>query len=162
MMSDIDPVRWRELSAFIDEALELTGTERLAWLEALRTREPKIAEELQTLLGKMDSLESSDFLKDDPSELFKEESLAGQTLGAYTIETSIGRGGMGSVWLARRSDGRFEGKVAVKLLNIALMGRGGEERFRREGRVLARLTHANIARILDAGVTQSSQPYIVL
>src|SRR5262249_4561872 len=45
---------------------------------------------------------------------------------------------------------------------IALMGRGGEERFRREGKVLAKLTHANIARILDAGVTPSAQPYLVL
>jgi eukaryotic-like serine/threonine-protein kinase len=69
---------------------------------------------------------------------------------------------MGSVWLARRSDGRFDGKAAVKLLNIALLGHGGEERFRREGRVLARLTHSNIARILDAGVTEAAQPYLVL
>jgi serine/threonine-protein kinase len=90
------------------------------------------------------------------------ESLVGQTLGAYTLGAIIGRGGMGSVWLAHRSDGRFEGKVAVKLLNIALLGHGGEERFRREGRVLAKLAHANIARILDAGVTESSQPYLVL
>ncbi len=46
---------------------------------------------------------------------------------------------MGSVWLASRSDGRYEGQVAVKLLNAALVGRGGEERFRREGTILARL-----------------------
>ncbi len=164
----MDAVRWRELSAFLDEVLELPSTERLVWLEALQAKEPKIAEELQVLLGRLESLQNSRFLEDDPyqlvdaSELFKEDSLVGQTLGAYTIESNIGRGGMGSVWLARRSDGRFEGKVAVKLLNIALMGRGGEERFRREGRVLAKLTHANVARILDAGVTQSSQPYLVL
>jgi len=164
----MDAVRWRELSAFLDEVLELPSTERLVWLEALQAKEPKIAEELQVLLGRLESLQNSRFLEDDPyqlvdaSELFKEDSLVGQTLGAYTIEANIGRGGMGSVWLARRSDGRFEGKVAVKLLNIALMGRGGEERFRREGRVLAKLTHANVARILDAGVTQSSQPYLVL
>jgi serine/threonine protein kinase len=161
-MSGIDAVRWRELSSYLDQALELSGTDRLAWLETLRTTEPNVAAELQVLLGRLESLESSHFLEDDLSQFLKPESLVGQTLGAYTLEASVGRGGMGSVWLARRSDGHFEGKVAVKLLNIALMGRGGEERFRREGRVLAKLTHANIARILDAGVTQSSQPYLVL
>ena len=57
---------------------------------------------------------------------------------------------MGSVWLARRNDGRFEGIVAVKLLNAALVGRSAEERFRREGSVLARLQHPHIAHLLDA------------
>ena len=69
---------------------------------------------------------------------------------------------MGSVWLAARSDGRFEGKAAVKLLNAALVGRAGEERFRREGTILARLTHPHIARLIDAGVSPTGQPYLVL
>jgi tetratricopeptide (TPR) repeat protein len=71
-------------------------------------------------------------------------------------------GGMSTVWRARRSDGRFEGAVAVKLLNLALLGEGGDERFRREGTLLARLTHPHIARLLDAGVTSTGQPYLVL
>ena len=50
-------------------------------------------------------------------------------------------GYMGTVWLAQRNDGRFERRVAVKVLNVALMGKGGEERFRSEGRILGRLTH---------------------
>ena len=69
---------------------------------------------------------------------------------------------MGSVWLAQRSDGRYEGHVAVKLLNAALVGRGGEERFRREGTILARLAHPHIARLIDAGVSNTGQPYLVL
>ena len=69
---------------------------------------------------------------------------------------------MGNVWLARRSDGRFEGLAAVKLLNASLVGRAGEERFQREGSILARLAHPHIARILDAGVSPTGQPYIVL
>ncbi len=91
-----------------------------------------------------------------------EASLAGVTIGAYTLKSSIGHGGMGSVWLASRSDGRFEGQVAVKLLNAALVGRGGEERFRREGTILARLAHPHIARLIDAGVSNTGQPYLVL
>ena len=66
------------------------------------------------------------------------------------------------MWLAHRHDGRFEGRVAIKLLNMALVGRAGEERFRQEGHLLARLTHPNIARLLDAGVTDHGQPYLAL
>lgn len=69
---------------------------------------------------------------------------------------------MGHVWLARRCDGRFEGVVAIKLLNVALLGRAGAARFRREGRILARLQHPAIAHLIDAGVSPSGQPYFVL
>ena len=69
---------------------------------------------------------------------------------------------MGSVWLAHRSDGRFEGQAAVKFLNLALMGRGGAERFRREGQVLAKLVHPGIARLIDAGIVDGGQPYLML
>jgi len=88
--------------------------------------------------------------------------LEGHTVGAYTLERPLGFGGMGTVWLAHRSDGRFEGQVAVKLLNAALVGHPSEQRFAREGRVLARLQHPNIARLLDAGVEAGRQPYLVL
>ena len=71
-------------------------------------------------------------------------------------------GGIGTVWRARRNDGRFEGFVAVKLLNLALIDPQGDERFRREGTLLARLAHPHIARLLDAGVSPAGQPYLVL
>src|SRR5215470_6309030 len=89
-------------------------------------------------------------------------SLAGQTVGAYTLESQIGHGGMGSVWLARRNDGRFERRAAIKLLNANFVGRAAEERFRREGSILARLTHPHIARLVDAGVSPAGQSYLVL
>ena len=66
------------------------------------------------------------------------------------------------MWLAQRSDGRYAGRAAVKLLNLSLLGPAGTERFKREGSALARLTHPNIARLIDAGVTSEGQPYLVL
>src|SRR4029079_1588920 len=63
---------------------------------------------------------------------------------------------------ARRSDGRFEGRAAVKLLNTALVGHPSERHFAREGSVLARLQHPNIAHLLDAGLVDGNQPYLVL
>ena len=85
-----------------------------------------------------------------------------RVVGNYTLEQPLGHGGMGSVWLARRSDGRFEGRAAIKFLGLALVDTDGIERFRQEGEVLARLDHPNIARMLDAGVTDDGQPYLVL
>ena len=90
------------------------------------------------------------------------QALEGQVFAAYRLSSQIGQGGMGSVWRAERCDGRFEGRAAVKLLNVALLGHAGEERFRREGRFLAKLTHPHIARLLDAGVSGTGQPYLVL
>src|SRR5690606_17832334 len=82
--------------------------------------------------------------------------------GAYSLIRLLGRGGMGSVWLARRSDGRFEGEVAIKLLGAALLTGTGAERFSREGSALARVAHPNVARLLDAGIADGGQPYLVL
>ncbi len=63
------------------------------------------------------------FLEGSASPLLEQSSLTGMTVGAYTLQSPIGEGGMGSVWLASRSDGRYDAKVAVKLLKLALVGR---------------------------------------
>jgi eukaryotic-like serine/threonine-protein kinase len=88
--------------------------------------------------------------------------LAGRRIGAYELRRRIGEGGMGEVWLAERVDGRFEQQVAVKLLHAGLVLPSLSERFRREGAILAKLAHPNIARLIDAGLTVDGQPYLVL
>ena len=74
------------------------------------------------------------------------------------LEVPLGQGGGGSVWRARREDGRYDGAVAIKLLHLSLLGGAGAKRFEREGQILARLTHPHIAHLLDAGVTAGGQP----
>jgi len=88
--------------------------------------------------------------------------LHGRRVGPYLLESELGRGGMGSVWLARRVDGYYEAKVAIKLLVASWFGTEGAVRFRHEGKLLARLDHPNIARLLDAGITDLGEPYLVL
>jgi eukaryotic-like serine/threonine-protein kinase len=88
--------------------------------------------------------------------------LSGRRIGAYVLLRRIGEGGMGEVWLAERADGRFEQQVAVKLLHAGLVLPSLAERFRREGAILAKLAHVNIARLIDAGHTIDGQPYLVL
>ena len=161
-MKTIDPERWKALSPYLDEALEIATGQRDPWLTALAQREPAIAADLRILLAEYQDLDRAGFLAGTAAQTPRTSSLAGQVVGAYTLVSSIGAGGMGSVWLARRSDGRFEGSAAVKLLDASLIGRGGEERFIREGTILARLTHPSIAHLIDAGVTPTGQPYLVL
>jgi eukaryotic-like serine/threonine-protein kinase len=154
--------RWASLSPLLDELLELDEPARAARLASLREHDAPLADDLTALLAKQPGLDAEGFLEGGALAIADEATLAGRAIGAYTLIEPIGAGGMGSVWLAQRSDGRFEGRVAVKLLNLALLGHGGAERFAREGHALARLAHPNIARLLDAGVNPTGQPYLVI
>jgi tetratricopeptide (TPR) repeat protein/predicted Ser/Thr protein kinase len=85
----------------------------------------------------------------------------GQRLGAYSILSVIGRGGMGTVYLAERADGKFDQRVAIKVVPA---GAGGAfaARLQQECRILATLEHPNIARLLDAGATADGLPYFAM
>jgi serine/threonine protein kinase/Tol biopolymer transport system component len=154
--------RWQTLSPWLDEALELRVEDRSVWLTSLRARNPELADELEMLLEEHRVLSEEGFLEQRSAALSRELGLSGQTFGVYTLVSQIGQGGMGSVWLAERSDGRFDRRVAVKALNIALIGNSGEERFKREGNILGRISHPHIAELYDAGVSPAGQPYLVL
>ena len=151
--------QWVLLSPYLDEALEMTETERALWLASLRDH--ALAERLAALLDEHRELAQEQFLENCSVET-PELGLSGEVLGSYTLIDAIGQGGSGTVWLAERTDGRFERKVAIKLLNFSLIGRSGEDRFKREGAILSRLTHPNIAELLDAGVSPTGQPYLAL
>ena len=152
------------LSELLDAALELVEPERGRWLADLATQDPDMAAAVSRMLEDSTSPGFAEFLA-QPWALADEEapvpSLIGRQVGPYLIEAEIGRGGMGSVWRARRADGRFEGVVAIKFVHAAWVGQQGEQRFRSEGRLLGRLNHPNIARLLDAGIIDG-QPYLVL
>ncbi len=163
-MPDLSEQQWRMFSDYLDRALEMQESERGPWLAELAATHTDIAAEVVRALAVRDCKGYGQFLSDSP---FPGEPMAGATLigrrvGPYIIESEIGRGGMGSVWQARRADGRFEGTVAIKLVHAYWLGRAGEERFRSEGRMLGLLNHPNIARLIDAGVIDDSQPYLVL
>jgi len=83
-------------------------------------------------------------------------------LGAYELMAKIGEGGMGSVWEARRVDGQFEQRVAIKIIREHCDSPGNLELFRAERQLLARLDHPNISRLLDGGTTAEGLPYLVM
>ena len=154
--------RWRLVSPRLDQVLELSVRERQRYLDDLASEDPTLAVDLELLLGEEQALRDERYLEHDAQDLLAGSSLVGQTFGSYELVQSLGAGGMGSVWLARRNDGRFEGMVAVKLLSPALLDAAGASRFRREGTILARLKHPHIAQLIDAGVSEAGQPYLVL
>jgi len=159
-MTRIDGGRWGRVLALLDEALELEPTRRATWLSELEGRDAPLAAELRELLAVHAANSASGFMERSPLEGV--EDLAGARMGPYLIERLLGRGGMGSVWLARRDDGKFEGRAAIKVLERRGLGRDAAAEIRHEASLLARLTHPNIARLFDAGVTEGGQPYLVL
>jgi len=164
-MESMTEERWRTLSDWLDQALEKPEPERSDWLAALKVTDPGLAGELHELLAARDSQGFGDFLAGSaplPVEEMEAATLVGRAVGPYIIDAEVGRGGMGSVWRAHRADGRYEGVVAIKFVNAMWIGQSGEQRFHVEGSVLGRLNHPNIARLLDAGVIEGSQPYLIL
>ncbi len=159
--------RWVRLSPLLDRLLDLDAEARAAHLDAIAAEDAALAAELASLLTDAARAVDAHFLSGwgelaDASAPVAPPGLAGERIGAYVLEAPLGQGGTGVVWRARRADGRFEGTVAFKLLHLSLIGRTGALRFEREGAILARLEHPNIARLLDAGVTSIGQPYLVL
>lgn len=159
-----DRERWNQLSPLLDELLELSALAQRRRLAELRERDGPLADELQGLLNVARQVDASQFLSGAAQDVTAAVTtgLIGMQIGPYVIEAHLGAGGTGSVWRARRIDGRFEGVVAIKLLHLSLMGQRGALRFEREGAILARLAHPNIARLLDAGVSADGQPYLIL
>ena len=161
----IAPDRWPQLALLLDEVLDLPPAERATWLEALRSRAPDDAAALDVLLADdrtswLGTTHRARALTGVVPDLTA--AAQGSVLGPWRLDRPLGRGGMGTVWLATRIDGRFTGEAAVKLLHPAMIAGEGGALFRREANVLARLTHPAIARLYDAGVTDDGQPYLVL
>ena len=164
-MSSITPDRWRRLSPYLDEALDTPTRERGSILAELRARDAALAADLQALLSEREAADASGFLSHGIGRSMTAATaqvLAGRVIGPYRLVSLLGQGGMGSVWLGERCDDRFDRPVAIKLLNTALVGTATEERFLREGRILAGLVHPRIAQLFDAGRTDDGQPYLAL
>src|ERR1022692_4249958 len=157
-MPNLSEEQWRLFSDYLDRALELPESERAPWLAELACTHPDIAAEIERALAVRDRKGYGEFLSDSPfpSPPVASATLIGRRVGPYLIEAETGRGGMGSVWRARRADGRFGGTGAgggarggaeggwggggeKSFAGAGGRGGAGEERFRSEGRMLGRL-----------------------
>jgi len=131
-------------------------------------RDEELRREVESLLASHDEAE---FLNTPAAELGQALGLLDDSsgeypriprVGPYQLEKRIGRGGMGSVWLASRFDHEYERKVAVKMVKRGMDTDEILRRFRMERQVLAGLDHPNIARLIDGGSTPDGLPYLVM
>jgi tetratricopeptide (TPR) repeat protein len=152
--------RFKRLEPLLDRALDLEGAERENFLKLVRDIHPELYPDLLHALGAgPESLPALGALAAEVTA-GPPTDRRGLRAGPWQLLEKLGRGGMGTVYRARRADGAFDKQVAVKLL------RHGEPRFRqqleRERQLLARLEHPAIARLLDGGVLPDGQPYLVM
>jgi serine/threonine protein kinase len=163
---------WQELSALYEQADELEGAALQSWLATPRIAGHAQLQALRRMLAARERLRDSDFLNAPPSleppapaGVETQGLRVGVPIGPYRLLHPLGAGGMAEVWLAERSDGAFQRRVAIKLMFRQVGGAARDsvaQRFARERDILASLDHPNIAALHDAGVTPGGQPWLAL
>ncbi len=158
-----DPARWQRLKEILADALEQPSVEkRTAVLKKSCADDTTLLREAEKLLAR-DTTVFEEFAEFAATRLRRDErDRIGERMGAYAIVSELGRGGMGSVYLAKRADGQFEKRVAIKVLKRGTDTDEVLRRFRIERQILANLEHPNITRLLDAGTTTDGLPYFVM
>jgi serine/threonine protein kinase len=156
----MEPDRWKRLWDLFHEAKELSEDRRPAYLEQQCADDPPLAREVLELLDSHDST-GGDFLRDTPRLENTPDLSAGDRVGPYRVLELLGSGGMGVVYLVEQ-DQPVQRKVALKLLRVGLDSGEFLTRFEIERQALARMSHAGIAQVFDAGVTESGRPYLAM
>jgi eukaryotic-like serine/threonine-protein kinase len=160
------PLNWQRIEAIIDEVLELDEAGRRAYLDEACGDDHELRSEVESLLAYesksgqalADAIQAGAASYLDECGGFAE----GERIGVYRVIREIGRGGMGTVYLAQRDDDHFQKQVAIKLVTRGMDTGAVLARFRRERQILARLEHPYIARLLDGGSTADGRPYLVM
>jgi tetratricopeptide (TPR) repeat protein len=161
---------WMQLEEMFHRASELPEAERAAWVQSACRENGSMQAELLELLASDQSVRSllaseappptDGLLRKDLGAALT-HSWLGRTVGDFQLEAVLGRGGMGTVYLARRTHGDFVQSVAVKLINRHLSSGPAVAQFGRERDVLARMMHRHVAQLVDAG-TIDGMPWVAM
>jgi eukaryotic-like serine/threonine-protein kinase len=143
-------------SLFHGSLLLPEGADRDAWIEAQCQGDSELIVEVRSLLEAHAKMEAADQVAPQSAP-----GIPTASFGAYRAAELLGRGGMSSVYLARRADGQFEQTVALKIMAGYLMGPEFQRRFEIERQFLATLNHNNITRLLDGGVSSAGDPFLI-
>jgi serine/threonine-protein kinase len=168
----MDNTQWHVIESILDEALQLPEEKRASYLNLACDDNSSLHEEITGLLTAIEISEETPFLQKSFAknraiieDLTKDQSQSkfiGHTIGAFTLTERIGSGGMGGVFKAERSDGQFNQVVAIKLIRKVFHSKQIFKRFELEKKILAGLSHPNIARLYDGGVTSDGYPYFIM
>ncbi|MDX2151953.1 MAG: protein kinase [Bryobacteraceae bacterium] len=160
----MSPERWQQIESLFYRALEVPRQEVDEFLIRESGDDSGLLAEVRSLLsaeeGASKVIESR--VRDAVLRVGDESASTSRRVGPYRLVERLGRGGMGSVYLATRDDEEFQKQVAIKLVRPGADNAVVLARFRRERQILARLEHPNIARLLDGGTTAEGLPYIVM
>jgi len=168
----VDKARIEQLSTLFEQAVSVPREHRAEFVRQVCGEDTALRRELGSLLDAERS--AAEYFDDLADEIVSPAYAAmadaetvgprweGRRVGAYRLVREIGRGGMSRVFHAERADGEFEQQVALKLLRPGFDSDIDVMRFRSERQILASLSHPNIARLLDGGVTDDALPYLVL
>lgn len=163
----MNPERWQAVGELFENALALPPGERTACVERASNGDDELQREVLSLLASHKAAPGG-FVQEKIKHAvvsFHETKLKADQparVGPYRLIRELGRGGMGTVFLAERDDGHYKAEVAIKLVRPGMDTEFVLARFRRERQTLARLQHPNIAHLLDGGTTESGLPYIVM
>jgi eukaryotic-like serine/threonine-protein kinase len=171
-MSDppLTPTRVERIRELFDAASALPAEQRAAFLDE-NVADAELRADVVALLvahesgdDRLDRPVSPGVLDafDPTSSRDDDARWTGVRLGPWLVGRRIGAGGMGAVYEAVRADDEYHQRVAIKLLRRGVEGEAAVRRFRVERQILARLNHANIATLLDAGTSTDGQPYLVM
>jgi eukaryotic-like serine/threonine-protein kinase len=161
------PELWQRVKEVFEQVRQLDEAGRRAFVARPCDNDGELHLEVVSLLEADATAEAIvdrlaiEYLSPDTLEPVPED-WQGRRIGAYQLLTCLGRGGMGEVWRARRADRQFEKEVAIKLVRVGYASNFVLQRFRAERQILATLEHPNIARLIDGGVTEEGQPYLVM
>ena len=154
-----DPDRWGRLDEVFQGALDQPTIHRSAYLARACGSDQELRAEVEAMLA-AEAAAIERFVRDD-EPLADADPFLGMRLGPWRILDTIGRGGMGTVYRAERADGQYQQQVALKIVQPLTPQRAGL-RFKAEAHILARLSHPNIARLLDGGLTPEGSAYLVM
>ncbi len=162
---------WLRVKALAAGALALPQPDRAAYVTAQCGSDEPL---LRDVLSLIDSAAKAADLYETPPVTYADalailvesddsrDPAVGGLIGAYKVLAEIGRGGMGTAYLAARADDAYDKRVAIKLIKRGMDSDAILQRFRRERQILANLEHPNIVTLLDGGTTPDGRPYFVM
>lgn len=158
---------WQKVKKIFQTAAAMDASARTEFLKKETGGDKDLRFEVESLLNFHDR--SDDFIEESAfgvaAEVLirtDEDSMIGKRIDCYRIVQEIGRGGMGAVYLAKRDDGAFEQKVALKIVKRGMDTDAILKRFVMERQILADLQHPFIAHLVDGGVTDENLPFLVM
>ena len=157
------PQHKKEALRILDESWHRSGEDRRVFLDGACGNNAQLRREVDSLIEAAE--EAGGFLSEPLLSLPRPsngELRAGDTIGQYRILRSLGRGGMGVVYLAVRDEPDFDVQVAIKVVRPDRNGQDVLDRFFQEQGFLAQLDHPNIVRPFDRGTTGAGSPYLVM